>query len=620
MKSRARFCNGALGLVLASSAFAQSSSTPQQTLVYVAGTVNGQTVVFPGSNFQFQNQVNLFWNARMTATEPSSPMPATIQVAPLCLSQCQMQSTPGTVFAPMNPWTPDEDVIMGVDYMHFGHEFFGHQSVPPAIFLTLPTHIIEAWARMRNEETYRIFAAENSSLFPTGGSNPPTSNCAMQIDTRPNENPLVFGGAGNPTATGELVPNYYANLGNDFAGSCAIMMQIANKLGGVKQFDHLINQALPANQQQFDILMDSTGVRVDGLPPSFLMNLDPGRFASSPVGTYLGVRCDSGSSTFSSIEGSSLPINPPSCRATVANVAIDASTGGRVPTAATTGQIKWTLSNASGALYTEIDDVTTRFWYNPSTYPTGGYKISACYIAPTASDCSQDPRLSGLELVAVLNGEKLNIGDAAVVVNGPRPDELTLGRESLVTRLSPSAGATELFPNLVIYRGLPQDTTGNFEDLSVSDGTFVRTYTLNPSSPAVRHLLRQSYPILLGLQTDADAAAPTTRVVPGMTYTLTGWGFTQNAPTANAAPSFDGCPGSATNDEGRTQVFLTAAESGKQYPALIKSCSFQSIDIQIPLRIPAEDFTISVVLNGTPSVQTIPVTISNRDRQIRRPW
>lgn len=225
-----------------------------------------------------------------------------------------------------------------------------------------------------------------------------------------------------------------------------------------------------------------------------------------------------------------------------------------------------------------------------------------------------------MELVAVLNGEKLNIGDAAVVVNGPRPDELTLGRESLVTRLSPSAGATELFPNLVIYRGLPQDTTGNFEDLSVSDGTFVRTYTLNPSSPAVRHLLRQSYPILLGLQTDADAAAPTTRVVPGMTYTLTGWGFTQNAPTANAAPSFDGCPGSATNDEGRTQVFLTAAESGKQYPALIKSCSFQSIDIQIPLRIPAEDFTISVVLNGTPSVQTIPVTISNRDRQIRRPW
>jgi hypothetical protein len=520
----------------------------------------------------------------------------------------------------MNPWTPNENVIMGVDYMHFGHEFFGHQSVPATIFATLPTYILDPWARIRNEEVYRAFAATNPSLFPIGGPNPPTSNCAMQIDTRGNENPLVFGGAGSPTATGEFVPNYYANLGNDFAGSCAIMMQIANKLGGVKQFDHLINQALPANQQQFDALMDSTGILVDGLPPSTLLALDPGRFASSPVGTYLGVRCDGGSTTFSSIEGSTLPINQGGCRATVAQVTIPIWNGGPIPTAVTTGQVKWTLSNASGILYTEIDAVTDDFWYDPSSYPTAGYKVGACYIAPTASDCSEDTRLSDLKLVAGLNGETLNIGDAVVVINGPRPDELTLGRESLVTQLSPSAETTEIFPNLVIYRNLPQDSAGNFEDLAVSDGTFIRTFTLNTSSPAVRHLLRQSYPILLGLQTDADAAAPTTRVVPGMTYTLTGWGFTQNAPTANAAPSFDGCPGSATNDEGRTQVFLTAAESGKQYPALIKSCSFQSIDIQIPLRIPAEDFTISVVLNGTPSVQTIPVTISNRDRQIRRPW
>jgi hypothetical protein len=40
------------------------------------------------------------------------------------------------------------------------------------------------------------------------------------------------------------------------------------------------------------------------------------------------------------------------------------------------------------------------------------------------------------------------------------------------------------------------------------------------------------------------------------------------------------------------------------------------MDVKIPLRIPLGNLSISVVLNGTASVQTIPVTVTE---SLRRP-
>ena len=194
-------------------ALAQSSGVPQQTFVYVSGMINGQSVVFPGSAFQFQQWLDLFQATRLMVTTPYSL--ATINVGPECVSGYLMASTPGNVLPPITPMLPNENIVTGPDYVGMGHEVFGHQSIPPSMFITMDVGIREGWATERNDLVYLTFGKSNPIIC---GGRPIPTGTAADIDGVGNRRTTVIGGAGI-FANGSMFPNIEGNL-DAYGGAC----------------------------------------------------------------------------------------------------------------------------------------------------------------------------------------------------------------------------------------------------------------------------------------------------------------------------------------------------------------------------------------------------------------
>lgn len=586
-------------------ALAQSSGVPQQTFVYVSGMINGQSVVFPGSAFQFQQWLDLFQATRLMVTTPYSL--ATINVGPECVSGCLMASTPGTVWAPITPMLPNENIVTGPDYVGMGHEVFGHQSIPPSMFITMDAGIREGWAMERNDLVYLTFGKSNPTLFPVGGSMVPTATCASDIDAVDNRRSTVFGGAGI-FANGSMFPNIEGNLA-PYGGACPFIALANEKMNG--GLDAAVNAALPATRQDFAALMDSQIPVVGGVKPSTLLeDYDFGGFAQAPTGTYLGIDCGGGQTKYISMEGFGPSINPFYCRAAIAQFAFDAALQGPFPTKGS-GMIQWTMTDADGnVILTQVS--TSESGLFVSSQPNGAYGVDGCLLDASGA-CPSEPDRHDSTVIPFLDHE-LSPGDVAVIANGPKWGNLASNLALTVTSANASAITVEQYGALYVFRNIPQDADGTFEDISVTDGTYLRTFPASRYAPTLRYFKRRDEPILLGV-TQQGSTTPATTAVRGEIVTISGWAFTHNDPQSAAAASFAGCPGSATNDQGRTQVVLTA-ENGKQYSAFIESCDFTSMDVKIPLRIPLGNLSISVVLNGTASVQTIPVTVTE---SLRRP-
>ena len=375
--------------------------------------------------------------------------------------------------------------------------------------------------------------------------------------------------------------------------------------------DAAVNAALPATRQDFAALMDSQIPVVGGVKPSTLLeDYDYGGFAQAPTGTYLGIDCLGGQTKYISMEGRGPSINPFYCEATIAQFAFDVALQGPFPTKGS-GMIQWTMTDADGnVILTQVS--TSEAGFSVPSQPNGAYKVDGCHL-DASETCPSDPNEHDSTVVAFLDHE-LSPGDVAVIANGPKWGALTTNLALAVTSSNANTITVEQYGALYIFRNIPQNTDGTFQDIEVTDGTYIRTFPASKYAPTLRYFKHRDEPILLGI-TPQGSTTPATTVARGEILTVTGWAFTHNDPQPNAAASFDGCPGSATNDQGKTQMILTA-ENGKQYPAFIESCSFASMDVKVPLRIPLGTMTVSVVLNGTASVQTIPITVTE---SLRRP-
>src|ERR1700722_13207867 len=87
----------------------------------------------------------------------------------------------------------------------------------------------------------------------------------------------------------------------------------------------------------------------------------------------------------------------------------------------------------------------------------------------------------------------------------------------------------EQYPGLYIYRNLPQNPDGSFQDITVTDGSQTRTFTPDRLAPMVRTFVRRAEPILTTI-TNPTNYAVVSGIVPVGLYTLWGSNFTSNDP------------------------------------------------------------------------------------------
>jgi uncharacterized protein (TIGR03437 family) len=406
-----------------------------------------------------------------------------------------------------------------------------------------------------------------------------------------------------------------------------------NRLGGdYRQLDATVNGNPPNTRGDFLALLDRTfpNVTVDGVKLSTFMERDVTAYAGAEAGeSYFGIRAVGSADPNYGEIWDDWSINPEGYLP--ASITWEETSWSEIIPTAVAGTVKWGIQDASGRWLASGQTCAANAWgecmdlgvnavLNPNftdgnewyrNYPTGGYLVSAC-VADATGNCSTDPRLNDGDAIAVVN-EELNPGDVAVVTNGPW-GEL---HDKELTAKAPAGGVTvETYNGLRIFRKLPQNADGSFADLTVTDGTQVRTFTPDKFAPTARTFTLRAEPIPLAFTRSTDFA-PTTTVVPGSIYTAWGWGLTWNDPaqTTTLPLPTEGCPGTPTNDQGRTEVTFTTLD-GKVFKSTFFYCSFGQLNVQVPQGLNAylgQTVTLSVVLNGSPSMRTIQLTVASSD-------
>ena len=159
------------------------------------------------------------------------------------------------------------ELFTGGDFAGFTHEMM-HQSLPCPVF-SGDAGTVEGLASGKGDLVYLTARALNPLLFPANGPQP-TATCATGVDMYNNRKLTVWGGANYQGNS-----NFYGNLDNEFQSPCSLWALLMNKLGGdYRQFDHAINQNLPATRAQFLALADSFGKKIDGVNPSTFLGYD----------------------------------------------------------------------------------------------------------------------------------------------------------------------------------------------------------------------------------------------------------------------------------------------------------------------------------------------------------
>jgi uncharacterized protein (TIGR03437 family) len=573
------------------------SSPVPQALDYAPG--------FPSANFSPSLQwfLDTFQPVRFQVTEPYEP-PSTIQIQ-LAIGNLDY-SIAGTIFV-VPPAAVTNETLTSPSPLGFVHEVM-HQGLPPVILEKgADFNMVEARASGEASLVYLTLRNENPSLFPATG-NQPTTTCAPGIDMFNNRKMTVYGGAGGSAGGASGGPNYYANLNNDFNGSCALLAHfVTSKLGGdYRSFDHALGIALPDSRDDFYALVDGFGVTIDGVKPSTFFRRDPTNYFGNPNGLYFGISGGGGSDPLYNDLFGDWPFNPVLYFPVLANVST--VNGEQIPSKSD-GSFSWEMVNSLGVVVlskaAKVSDPFAMAFYDGSdvyaNLPNGAYLIKACLVN-SAGACETDPELSASDVFPILRGEELDPGDVAVIVNGPRWGELTPNRTLTLLSPDPHLVTVESYPNLVIYRHLPQNKDGSYQDITVTDGTLIRTFTPDRYAPTARTFVSIAEPVITAVVRATDFVQ-TSVVAPGGLYTIFGWVLINNDPvTASKYPlSTKGCPGTSTNDQGPTEVTFSLAD-GTRYLAPILYCGSNQLNVQVPNELPiGKKAAITVSVNGTSS-------------------
>lgn len=590
------------------------SAQPSQTIVYDNG--------FPYQNFQFQNFPGFGFQGlfdaiqptRLAITEPfQNPWQQDIHITSdvnvcVAVAYCSLQNV---IFAPPQPIMSGQSIpIMGVDEFAFTHELM-HQGILAGNAL-FDIGTLEGLSSGKRDLLWIMLARQNSAWFASTQGHPPIMNSGPLVDLVNNEKITAFGGANNSG-----IPYFYGNLQNNYYNPSSLYAILMERAGGdYRKIDHALNLALPQspNGNTSDILaaMDSLGITVDGVLPSTFLRRDVTKFGGAIVGTRLGIT--SGAAVTANYQqnfGGGWPFNPMAYDIALAKFTNQSSS---IFPAMELGQtVLWTIYNSYGNVvhsgklvidsqkyqYFNLQDSDTHEYYY-LTDPPGSYKIVACVTDETGNCSTNDPDLNDIDFFPFIGSEQLSPGDIAVMTNGPE-GKLFSDLQLSVISPDPSNLNIERYPGLVIFRNLPQNVDGSFADLTVTDGTYVRTFTPNRFAATPRYFKRRDEPIVTGIL-DSNSNQ-TSMLVAGNAYSILGWNLTANDPTTVLPPSTEGCGGTKTNDQGRTEVVFTD-RVGNSYLAPITSCSFGQLTILAPAKLPPHGtVSLKVVVNQAPSLE-----------------
>jgi len=608
-------------------AIAQTSvAAPQQTLVPIDGFPTGSWLN------SLQQWLNIIQPTRVQVTTPASPIPPIIEIANTannggCGGWC---SGDGVILAPAVPVVPSE-IGNWADGGHQGltHEMM-HQYLPQAVFDTEDVGLHEGLAGGKTDLIYLTLRNGNPTLFPVGSQQASITEASV-VDMFNNRRLVVYGGSANIDGSS----NFYANVDNSYDSPTALLCLAINKMGGdYRTLDAAINAALPKTRDDFLATLEKTSPFIDGVRPSTFMRYDVTNFTGAPVGAIsFGIRSAGGSdTTYQTIGSLHWPFNPTGYypamvqfKITADGMILPSSVSSPGNTIAPASPVAWFIHDAMGNLMASRTSNTKNTmvfaalnsdlsWGDSFyvSFPEGAYLVNACITDKVGStNCLPDPAMNDSDVTAMLGGEELSPGDVAVIANGSKWGQLSANIQ--LTVISPAGLTIEHYPGLYIFRHLPRNSDGSFQDVTVTDGTYVRTFTPDRLAPTMRYFHRRDEPILQAL-TLPDLTTTPTAIVPGSPYIISGYGLTQNDPWITVLRSTtEGSGGTPTNDQGRTEVVFSFAD-GTQYKALMIAVSQTQITFIAPAGGLAarngDTATITVVLNGTVSMQSMQLPIS----------
>ena len=602
-----------------------------QTLVALPSTVGG-TDYFPASALAFyQQQVDLIEKPRFELTEPASPLPPTIGVLLSPVSGAQyFASISGVIIAsiPLAGETiPDCASCEG-----FTHEMM-HQSLDPVVFNGEDYGLHEGLASGKDQLIYIALYAANPASFKE--TVPITSTSVAANDQYNNARPLVFGGANTDGAS-----DFYNNLWNDYEGPHTLILLMIDRLGGnFVKLDDAINRDLPQTRADFLALLDKEfpGVTVDGVTLSTFMQQDVTAVADGEPGeSWFGIRSAGGADwvRYSAVgNGEDWPFNPQGYWPVYATWTTNSS--GSVIPVQTDGTVIWGVKDASNR-WLVSDQVSPLYVIdamnlgrnqvlNPGltggnqyylNYPEQALTIVACLMDSTTGTCSTDPRLNDLDQFPILNKEELNPGDVAVIDN--HGGWGTLSPTCSLTVLKPAGNVTvESYPGLCIFRNIPQNADGSFEDLTITDPdkVHIRTFTPDPRQP-IEHVFRKRLESVPGWIAESPTGPAIEEITPGRAYTLYGSylclgdPFYPTAVRRQAAPT-EGCVATPANDQGRTIVRFTAPD-GNTFDAGITYADMGRVSLVVPRGLEqylGKTVKLTVIVNGVPSLRSLTFSV-----------
>jgi hypothetical protein len=616
-----------------------TSDPDHQTLVAVATTAGGSNYFPAAALALYQQFTDLVEPTRFALTEPATPLPATISVAQ-SPSQGYFGSIPGLILASIPSST--ETMPYGIDYLGFLHELM-HQSLPAVVLSGQDIGLHEGLASGKVDLIYTALYAENPAWFAVQ-SVPITVTAAAAVDQYNNDRPLVYGGANR-----DGMSEFYENSENNFDAIDALLSVVIDvkTLGGdYRKLDAAINKDLPQTRADFLALLDREfpGVTVDGMKLSTFMQKDITAVADAKAGeSYCGIRPIGGVDLvrYSSVgDGEDWPFNPqaylPLC------VTWTTAADGTIVPTRVDGNVTWGIKDAWGnwlaqnqqsPLYADTAmDLGNNPILNPKStggdlwyenYPTQAVTIVAdMCINDSTGQCSiVGPQFSDLDHIILLN-EELNPGDVAVIDD--HEGWGTLATSCSLTVLAPASAVTvESYSGLCVFRNLPKDADGFFEDLTVTDGSRVQTYTPDPRGPIAHTfvLRNESVP---GQVVSAEEGAAITAVTPNGSYVLQGSYLCMADPStaslmsavstgrlSRLQPPADGCSGTASNKPGLSVVRFTAPD-GKTFDSSLTYTSPGQINFTAPSQIGryvGQTVELSTIVNGVKSFRSLPFTV-----------
>ena len=621
-------------LLAAVCVFVQAQTQPSQTIPPVP-----QLVAIDGFDptllAALQTALDETWQTLVTQADIPLQPPAVITIGPSTnefdSTGCSNGSMPANIYiVPFKQTLPKTDSPWAAFFHEVEHALgCGYR---------FDTPLEESWATALQANDWNIFA-ENGVFFPAGtvftyaqGGQLKSflATPAMSFGASNNLRSAVFG-------TGEFL---VSPVPDSSAPWLSLAFDAFHGVGG----SAAITQAAGKNPnasvaQVLQSLANDSGkpLNINGLPPGIFFGNNLMEFPAVLDNiTVVGLRelwmtAGAGAGDGWEVDYLSFQKGTPSPQGGTGNFTIDTGVNTRVIASGTV-----TIDPTSGKGYILFSEIPSLQVGGNLMLATGSY-----HVVVTMQDAnglaSTNPLLTDEDVFVVpVAGETWPAGKIVIVENG---DGGTFGSIAPWCDLeSKTVGIASYGPGLCVVT-LQPNADGTFPDVTVTreNSPIVATFTVPMAGGTIAYFLAKPLNAWVNGITHLDGTNAKV-LVGGEIVAITGAAFTRNEPTFGprlSPPPTSGCPGTATSDQGRTEVWFTGQDGTLLAKAGILDCSVTETSVPIPggggsvgraiseliVVVPSglplgETVNVSVVVNGGASLNAVSLPVAAADPDV----